>query len=253
MALWIVVPSQSRTQMSLGDLDTVAYEVTVQLISPGVSSTYSRDMGQVPKQVTKQYRHVAPPPPFAPGRNREGKKEREREREARPPARPRARSQHPRTHNLLPPPRPHRIHAARKRDRSHFSPSSASPSRCRDPNTQLFLFFCFFCFSRFPPPPPLSFELSHARCCCCWCKTKSFLVRSLEIQNRIHFIWVPTCCCIGRQLLLLLLSSTYIPIKCFGSYQGLPFDNAVDLNFSLNFFWGWRTSSLRNPVSSSCL
>lgn len=248
MALWIVVPSQSRTQMSLGDLDTVAYEVTVQLISPGVSSTYSRDMGQVPKQVTKQYRHVAPPPPFAPGRNREGKREREKEKGR--PARPRARSQHPRTHNLLPPPRPHRIHAARKRDRSHFSPSSASPSRCRDPNTQLFLFFFF---SRFPPPPPLSFELSHARCCCCWCKTKSFLVRSLEIQNRIHFIWVPTCCCIGRQLLLLLLSTTYIPIKCFGSYQGLPFDNAVDLNFSLNFFWGWRTSSLRNPVSSSCL
>lgn len=166
--------------------------------------------------------------------SRREEREREREREARPPARPRARSQHPRTHNLLPPPRPHRIHAARKRDRSHFSPSSASPSRCRDPNTQLFLFFCFF----FPfPTHPLSFELSHARCCC-WCKTKSFLVRSLEIQNRIHFIWVPTCCCIGRQLLLLLLSTTYIPIKCFGSYQGLPFDNAVDLNFSLNFFWG---------------
>ncbi len=32
--LWIVVQSQSRTQMSLGDLDTVSYEVTVQLISP---------------------------------------------------------------------------------------------------------------------------------------------------------------------------------------------------------------------------
>ncbi len=138
-AFWIVVPSQSRTQMSLGDLDTVAYEVTVQLISPGVSSTYSRDMGQVPKQVTKQYRHVAPPPPFVPGRNREGKRERESEKGRS--ARSRARSQHPRTHNLLPPPRPHRIHAARKRDRSHFSPSSASPSRCRDPNTQLFLFF----------------------------------------------------------------------------------------------------------------
>lgn len=83
--------------------------------------------------------------------SRREEREREREREARPPARPRARSQHPRTHNLLPPPRPHRIHAARKRDRSHFSPSSASPSRCRDPNTQLFLFFCFFFPVSHPP------------------------------------------------------------------------------------------------------
>lgn len=148
----------------------MAYEVTVQLISPGVSSTYSRDMGQVPKQVTKQYRHVAPPPPFAPGRNREGKKEREREREARPPARPRARSQHPRTHNLLPPPRPHRIHAARKRDRSHFSPSSASPSRCRDPNTQLFLFFFFL---PFPTPTPPLFRI------------KSCTLLLLLVQNKV--------------------------------------------------------------------
>ncbi len=159
-------------------------------------------------------------------------KGKEIEREKGRAARPRARLQHPRTHNLLPPPRPHRIHAARKRDRSHFSPSSASPSHCRDQNTQLFSFFVFV-FFRFPLPPPFSIELSHARCCC---KTKSFLVHSLEIQNRIHFIWVPTCCCIGRQLLLLLLSTTYIPNKCFGSYQGLPFDNAVDLIFSLNFF-----------------
>ncbi len=143
----------------------MAYEVTVQLISPGVSSTYSRDMGQVPKQVTKQYRHVAPPPPFAPGRNREGKREREKEKGR--PARPRARSQHPRTHNLLPPPRPHRIHAARKRDRSHFSPSSASPSRCRDPN-QLFLFF-FFPVSH---PPPLF-------------RIKSCTLLLLLVQNKV--------------------------------------------------------------------
>ncbi len=209
----------------------MAYEVTVQLISPGVSSTYSRDMGQVPKQVTKQYRHVAPPPPFAPGRNREGKKERESEkgRPARPPSRALTTPTHAQfasTTAATSDPR-----SKETRSISFLSIVSVAVALPGPKHPTVFVFFFPF------PTHPLSFELSHARCCC-WCKTKSFLVRSLEIQNRIHFIWVPTCCCIGRQLLLLLLSSTYIPIKCFGSYQGLPFDNAVDLNFSLNFFWG---------------
>lgn len=162
------------------------------------------------------------------------REERERARKGGPPARPPSRALTTPTHAQFASTTAATSDPRSKETRSISFLSIVSVAVAlpgpKHPTVFVFLFFPF-------PTHPLSFELSHARCCC-WCKTKSFLVRSLEIQNRIHFIWVPTCCCIGRQLLLLLLSTTYIPIKCFGSYQGLPFDNAVDLNFSLNFFWG---------------
>ncbi len=145
--LWIVVQSQSRTQMSLGDLDTVAYEVTVQLISLCVSSTYSRDMGQVPKQVTKQYRHVAPLPPFAPGRNRE---ERERERKGGPPVLARAHNTHARTICFH-----HRGHIGSTQQGNEIDLISLHRQRRRRvAGTQTPNCFCFFVFRFLPSPAP---------------------------------------------------------------------------------------------------
>jgi hypothetical protein len=114
-------------------------------------------MGQVPKQVTKQYRHVAPPPPFAPGRNREGKKERERERKGGPPALARAHNTHARTICFH-----HRGHIGSTQQGDEIDLISLHCQLRRrvagtqTPNPTVFVLFFFF---RSPPSSPLLFRI----------------------------------------------------------------------------------------------